>query len=52
VAGRAGGKVQPGRLIHYKDQPLNNLFLTMLSMAGIEEERFGDSTGKLTGLEG
>jgi hypothetical protein len=24
----------------------------MLSMAGIEEERFGDSTGKLTGLEG
>jgi hypothetical protein len=52
LAGKAGGKVQPGRLIRYQDQPLNNLFLTMLSMVGIEEERFGDSTGKLTGLDG
>ena len=52
LAGKAGGKVQPGRLIRYQDQPLNNLFLTMLSMVGIEEERFGDSTGKLSGLDG
>ncbi|MFM8172943.1 MAG: DUF1552 domain-containing protein [Pirellulaceae bacterium] len=52
LAGKAGGKVQPGRLIRYQDQPLNNLFLTMLSLVGIEEERFGDSTGKLTGLDG
>ena len=52
LAGRAGGKVQPGRLIKYNNLPLNNLFLSMLDMVDVPVESFGDSTGRLTGLSG
>jgi len=31
--------------------PLSNLFVTMLQRLGIESEKFGSSTGTLTGLE-
>lgn len=30
--------------------PMSNLFVTMMQAMGIEEERFADSTGRLTGL--
>ena len=31
--------------------PLSNLYLSMLHRLGIESNRFGSSTGTLTGLE-
>ncbi len=52
LAGRGGGRVQPGRLIKYDNLPLNNLFLSMLDMIDVPVESFGDSTGRLTGLSG
>ena len=35
-----------------KNPPLSNLFVSMLQQMGIEADRFGSSTGTLTGLEG
>jgi hypothetical protein len=48
LAGRAGGRLATGR--HLKlvaEQPMSNLFLTMLDLMGAKQERFGDSTGPL-----
>ncbi|MFN4259679.1 MAG: DUF1552 domain-containing protein [Gemmataceae bacterium] len=51
LAGGGGGTLQSGRHIRYpKETPLTNLFLSMLDRLGIHEPRFGDSTGRLTGL--
>jgi hypothetical protein len=53
LAGGGGGTVQGGRHIVYprdRDTPLCNLFLSLAERFGIESRRFGDSTGKLTGL--
>ncbi|QDU61062.1 hypothetical protein Pan216_19150 [Planctomycetes bacterium Pan216] len=51
LAGRGGGSLRPGRRIRFtRDTPLCNLYLSMLERMGIEEKRFGDSTGKLRGL--
>lgn len=51
MAGRGGGSIQPGRHLRVeKETPCANLFLSMLDRAGINEERFGDSTGRLDGL--
>jgi hypothetical protein len=48
-AGRAGGLVKTGRHVVFpKNTPLCNLYLSMLDMAGVKEQRFGDSSGKLT----
>jgi hypothetical protein len=48
MAGRGGGSVVPGNHLQYASEtPLNNLFLTMLSIAGVHVDQFGDSTGKL-----
>ncbi len=52
LAGKAGGRIKPGRLIRYDNVPLNNLFLNMLDVAGVSADRFGDSSGRLTGLDG
>jgi hypothetical protein len=49
--GKAGGKLTPGRHIKYKnDTPIANLYLAMLQKLGIEQKRFGDSTGILQNL--
>ncbi len=49
--GKAGGKLNPGRHIKYKnDTPIANLYLAMLQRLGIEQKRFGDSTGILQNL--
>jgi len=48
VAGHGGGELTRG--VHTDlgaDTPMCNLFLGMLDVLGIEEERFGDSTGRL-----
>jgi hypothetical protein len=51
LAGRAGGAIAPGRHVQYaQGTPLCNLYLSMLEAAGVPAERFGDSTGKLAGL--
>lgn len=48
MAGRGGGAVNPGNHLQYPSEtPLNNLYLTMLSMAGVRVDQFGDSTGML-----
>jgi hypothetical protein len=53
VAGKAKGTIKTGRHIRYpRETPLTNLYLTMLDRMGVKVDRFGDSTGRLTGLEG
>jgi hypothetical protein len=52
LAGRAGGTLAPGRhLVHGKDTPLCNLYVSMLERMGVSVERFADSTGPLPGLD-
>ena len=53
LAGRGGGAVESGRHRAYESEtPLNNLFLSMLDIAGAAGvEEFGDSTGRLGGLD-
>ncbi len=53
LAGKANGAIKGGRHIRYpRETPLTNLYLTMLDLAGVKVERFGDSTGRLSGLDG
>ncbi len=50
-AGRAGGGFKPGRRIVYrKETPMSNLFLTMMDRMEVHAEHFGDSTGRVDGL--
>ncbi|MCC6283893.1 MAG: DUF1552 domain-containing protein [Phycisphaerales bacterium] len=51
LAGRAGGQIDPGRLIRAKrETPLCNLYESMLDRMGCDVESFGDSTGRLGDL--
>jgi hypothetical protein len=53
IAGRAGGAFKTGRYIEYRrETPMCNLFLTMMERMGVHIEDFGDSTGRVTGLDG
>ena len=50
----AGGGFQHGRHLAFDPSnppPLCNLYVSMLQRLGIETDRFGSSTGTLTGLE-
>ena len=50
----AGGGFKHGRHLAFdpnKAPPLSNLYVSMLQRLGIEADRFGSSTGTLTGLE-
>jgi len=50
----AGGGFQHGQHLAFDSKnspPLSNLFVSMLQRAGIESNKFGSSTGTLTGLE-
>jgi Protein of unknown function (DUF1552) len=49
IAGKANGKLRPGRHIRYKEgTPLSNLHLTMLDKMGLQSpQSIGDSTGLL-----
>ena len=50
----AGGGFQHGQHLAFDPKnppPLSNLFVSMLQRLGIEAEKFGSSTGTLTGLE-
>jgi hypothetical protein len=49
LVGKANGALQGGQHLAYgKDTPLANLMLTVLHKAGVEADRFGDSSGILT----
>jgi hypothetical protein len=53
LAGKAGGQLPTGRLIHYpQGEPHNKLYTTFLNMFGVEADGFGepDFPGALTGL--
>lgn len=53
LAGNASGRIQTGRHIAYPDDtPMNNLFMSLLDYSGAKVEKIGDSSGRLTGLEG
>ena len=47
LLGGAGGKVNTGQHIDAKNIPINNLWLSMLDVIGAEDDKLGDSTGKL-----
>ncbi len=49
LAGHGGGTIQTGRhSLAGQDTPMSNLFLSLLDRVGVKEERFGDSTGRLS----
>jgi len=52
IAGRAGNYIKTGRRVVYRrETPMCNLFLTMMDRMGVHMEHFGDSTGRLEGLD-
>jgi hypothetical protein len=51
LSGRAAGRINSGQhLVCSDDEPLANLYVSMLSAFGIPLERFADSTGPLKGV--
>jgi hypothetical protein len=51
LVGRGAGRLKPGRhVVHPRDTPLTNLYLTLLDGMGVRPEAIGDSTGKLEHL--
>jgi hypothetical protein len=53
VAGKGGGSILTGRHMRCPSEtPMANLFLSMLDRMGAQVDRFGDSAGRLRGLEG
>lgn len=52
VAGKGGNTLKTGRHIRYpKNTPLMNLYLCLLDRVGVHVDSFGDSKGRLTGLD-
>ena len=52
VAGRGGGTLATGRHLAFPpNTPLNNLYQTLLTQAGMPAAQLGDSTGLLPGLD-
>jgi len=52
IAGRAGGYFKTGRrIVCRRETPMCNLFLTMMERMGVQMEYFGDSSGRLNGLD-
>ena len=51
VIGRGGKSFKGGRRIVFRrETPIANLYLTMMDRMGVQTEHFGDSTGRLDGL--
>jgi hypothetical protein len=52
IAGSAGGYFKTGRrIVCRRETPMCNLFLTMMDRMGLKMEFFGDSSGRLNGLD-
>jgi hypothetical protein len=50
LLGRAGGRLETGRVLDYRDKPerkMCNLYLSLLDKFGVPADSFGDSTGRL-----
>jgi hypothetical protein len=53
LAGRGNRTTTPGRHVRYpRETPLTNLYLSVLDRLAAPVDAFGDSTGRLGGLEG
>jgi Protein of unknown function (DUF1552) len=53
LIGRGGGTLKPGRRVVFrKETPFCNLHLSLMDRMGVEVDNFGDSSGRLPGLEG
>jgi len=51
LAGRGGGRLNPGRRIVLPDEtPITNLHLTLAQHMGVEADSFNTSTGTITDL--
>ena len=53
LLGGAGGKLRGGRALDYLEAPnrrMCSLFLSLMEWGGLELDRFGDSTERLTGI--
>ena len=51
VLGGAAGRMKGGRHLRYADHtPMTNLLVSMLEKAGVQQEKLGDSTGRLENL--
>ncbi len=51
LAGRGGGYIKSGRRIAYRrETPMTNLHLSMMDRMGVHADHFGDSSGRLDGL--
>ncbi|MBL9174603.1 MAG: DUF1552 domain-containing protein [Verrucomicrobiales bacterium] len=49
LCGQGGGSLSSGRHVRVpKETPMANLFLEMMDRMGVRQERFGDSTGRLS----
>lgn len=49
LAGGAAGQVRGGRHVRFgKGTPMTNLLVTMLGSMGVQQEKLGDSTGRVT----
>jgi len=52
IVGRGGGSLRPGRRIVYRrETPFSNLHLSLMDRMGVHVESFGDSSGRLSGLD-
>ena len=53
VAGGAGGRIEGGRLLRFaEEQPMANLYMSMLHAMDVQVDSIGDSTGPLEGFLG
>jgi hypothetical protein len=51
LAGGGGGTLTPGRFVQNSSAPITNLYLSLMDRMGVGGlNRFGDSTGRLTGV--
>ena len=51
LAGGGSGTLNPGRYVNFQSVPMSNLYLSMADRFGVQGlQRFGDSTGRLTGI--
>jgi hypothetical protein len=52
IAGKGGNNFKTGRrMVVRRETPMCNLFLTMMDRMGVHMDKFGDSTGRLEGLD-
>jgi Protein of unknown function (DUF1552) len=52
IAGRGGNFIKPGRrVMHRRETPICNLYMTLMDRMGVHVEHFGDATGQLKGVD-